>query len=36
MQLSGRDDRPQLWVIMDEAAIRRTVDGPAAAAEVLK
>ena len=28
-EVLDRDDRPQLWVIMDEAAIRRTVGGPA-------
>src|SRR5258708_18073323 len=28
-QALGRDDRPQLWVILDEAAIRRTVGGAA-------
>jgi transcriptional regulator with XRE-family HTH domain len=28
-QALDRDERPQLWVIMDEAAIRRTVGGPA-------
>jgi transcriptional regulator with XRE-family HTH domain len=28
-QALDRDERPQLWVIVDEAAIRRTVGGPA-------
>jgi transcriptional regulator with XRE-family HTH domain len=28
-QALNREDRPQLWVIVDEAAIRRTVGGPA-------
>jgi transcriptional regulator with XRE-family HTH domain len=28
-QLLGRDDRPQLWAIMDEAAVRRVVGGRA-------
>lgn len=28
-QVLAREDRPQLWTIMDEAAIWRVVDGPA-------